>query len=76
MKNHIFNRWLPYTIKNGDFIPYDIFIKDLMKRQFFQFNEAATYLGKAKTTIFIVDLGTSEILKKKEKKISHSKKDI
>ena len=65
-----------YIIKNGDFIPFDIFIKDLAKRQFFQFNEETVYFGKTKTTIFIVDVDTGEILQKIDDDFSFKKKYI
>ena len=65
-----------YINKNGDFIPFDIFIKDLVKRQFFQFNDAAAYLGKTKTTLFIVDLDTGEILQKIDDDFSFKKRYI
>ena len=65
-----------YINKNGDFIPFDIFIKDLVKRQFFQFNDAAAYLGKTKTTLFIVDVDTGEILQKIDDDFSFKKRYI
>ena len=65
-----------YINKNGDFIPFDIFIKDLVKRQFFQFNEAAAYLGKTKTTLFIIDVDTGEILQKIDDDFSFKKRYI
>jgi hypothetical protein len=65
-----------YINKNGEFIPFDIFIKDLVKRQFFQFNEAAAYLGKTKTTLFIVDIDTGEILQKIDDDFSFKKRYI
>ena len=65
-----------YINKNGEFIPFDIFIKDLVKRQFFQFNEAAAYLGKTKTTLFIIDIDTGEILQKIDDDFSFKKRYI
>ena len=65
-----------YIIKNGDFIPFYIFIKDLVKRQFIQFNDTGVYLGKAKTTIFIVDMDTGEILQKIDDNFSFKKRYI
>ena len=65
-----------YINNNGDFIPFYIFIKDLAKRQFFQFNEAAAYLGKTKTTLFIVDIDTGEILQKIDDDFSFKKRYI
>ena len=67
---------LLYIIKNGDFIPFYIFIKDLVKRQFIQFNDAGVYLGKTKTTIFIVDVDTGEILQKIDDDFSFKKRYI
>ena len=67
---------LLYIIKNGDFIPFYIFIKDLVKRQFIQFNDTGVYLGKAKTTIFIVDMDTGEILQKIDDNFSFKKRYI
>ena len=65
-----------YINKNGEFIPFDIFIKDLVKRQFFQFNDAAAYLGKTKTTLFIIDVDTGEILQKIDDDFSFKKRYI
>ena len=65
-----------YINKNGNFIPFDIFIKDLARRQFFQFNDAAAYLGKTKTTLFIIDVDTGEILQKIDDEFSLKKRYI
>ena len=65
-----------YIKNKGDFIPFDIFIKDLVKINFFQFNEAAAYLGKTKTTLFIVDVDTGEILQKIDDDFSFKKRYI
>ena len=63
-----------YINKNGEFIPFDIFIKDLVKRQFYQFNEEVAYLGKTKTTLFIIDMDTGEILQKIDDNFSFKKR--
>ena len=47
-----------------------------MKRQFIQFNDAWIYLGKTKTTIFIVDVDTGEILQKIDDDFSFKKRYI
>ena len=52
-----------YIYKDGNFISFNIFIKDLVKRHFITISDF-TLLGKTKTTVFIIDADTGEILQK------------
>ena len=52
-----------YIFKDGELISFNIFIKDLVKRHFIKI-EDFTLLGKTKTTLFIIDVDTGEILQK------------
>jgi len=52
-----------YILNNGELIRFDIYIKDLVKKQFLSV-EDFTLLGKTKTTIFIIDIENGEILQK------------
>ena len=52
-----------YLIDNGKIIPFDIYIKDLVKKQYISVNDF-TLLGKTKTSVYIIDIETGEILQK------------
>ena len=52
-----------YVIENNKLIRLDIFIKDLVKKQYISLNDF-TLMGKIKTTIYKIDLETGEIVKK------------
>ena len=54
---------LLYFIDKNKSIRFDIFIKDLVKKQYVSFNDLAL-VGKTKTTIFILDIENGEILQK------------
>ena len=47
-----------------------------MKRQYLQINDAVIYLGETKTTYFIVDVDTGEILQKINNNFSFKKRYI
>ena len=52
-----------YIIENGKIISFDIYIKDLVKKQYVSINDL-TLIGKIKSTIFIIDIENGEILQK------------
>ena len=52
-----------YIYKDGEFISFNIFIKDLVKKHFLTVSDF-TLLGKTKTTLFIIDIDTGEIIQK------------
>ena len=52
-----------YIYKDGEFISFNFFIKDLVKRHFLTISDF-TLLGKTKTTLFIIDVDTGEIIQK------------
>ena len=52
-----------YIIENGKIIRFDIYIKDLVQKQYVSINEL-TLVGKIKSTIFIIDIESGEILQK------------
>ena len=52
-----------YIIENGKIIRFDIYIKDLVQKQYVSINEL-TLVGKIKSTIFIIDIENGEILQK------------
>ena len=52
-----------FLIDNGKIIPFDIYIKDLVKRQYISLNDFSL-IGKTITNIFIIDSETGEILQK------------
>ena len=52
-----------YDDKNGKFISFNIFIKDLVNQHFMTVNDF-TLKGKTKTTLFIIDMDTGEIIQK------------
>ena len=54
-----------YIYKNGQFFSFQLFIKDLVKRQYTNINDLLL-LGKTKTTVFIIDIETGEILTKSD----------
>ena len=52
-----------YIYKDGEFISFNIFIKDLVKKHFLSIDDF-TLLGQTKTTLFIIDLDSGEIIQK------------
>ena len=52
-----------YIYKDGEFISFNLFIKDLVKRHFIIISDL-TLIGKTKTTLFIIDVDTGEIIQK------------
>ena len=52
-----------YILQNGELISFNIFIKDLVKNHFITIDDF-TLLGKTKTTLFIIDIDTGEIIRK------------
>jgi len=52
-----------YIYQNGNFIPFTIFVKDLVERHYLSVNDF-TLLGKTKTTLFIIDIDNGDILQK------------
>ena len=52
-----------YIYQNGNFIPFTIFVKDLVVRHYFSINDF-TLFGKIKTTLFIIDIDNGDILQK------------
>ena len=66
-----------YIYQDGNFISFDIFIKDLVKKQYVTVKDF-TLLGKTKTTLFIIDVDTGEILQKidDENNFSYKKRYI
>ena len=52
-----------YIYQNGNFIPFTIFVKDLVVRHYFSINDF-TLFGKIKTTLFIIDIDNGVILQK------------
>ena len=63
-----------YIYKNGEFINFQIFIKDLVQKDPYLFVDGFTLMGEMKTTLFIIDVDTGEILKKIDNKSNISKK--
>ena len=66
-----------YIYQDGNFISFDIFIKDLVKKQYLTVKDFIL-LGKTKITLFIIDVDTGGILQKidDENNISYKKRYI
>ena len=56
-----------YIYKNGEFIDFQIFIKDLAKKPFLRV-DSFSLMGEMKTTLYVIDVDTGEILKKIDNK--------
>ena len=54
-----------YIYKNGQFFSFQLFIKDLVKKQYANIKDFLL-VGKTKTTLYIIDIETGEILTKSD----------
>ena len=52
-----------YIYKDGEFISFNIFVKDLVERHLTTLSDF-TLTGKTKTTLYIIDMDTGEIIQK------------
>ena len=52
-----------YIYKDGEFISFNLFIKDLVNKHYITISDF-TLTGKTKTTLFIIDVDTGEIIQK------------
>ena len=60
-----------FIYQEGIFIPFPLFIKDLVQKQFTSVDDFSL-IGKTQTSLFIIDIDTGEILQKIDEEINFS----